>query len=186
MTITESPFHVAFYKAPCEPFSRCSVSAYLLSSVKVQCYLQSVVTLASLNNVLNPSVGPHTTCHIPVHRKKKRKKKKKRVSETPHPLCVGCHLHPRETFPALQMSVGNYSGVSNALRQPERRRLAWKREAVWQFFLGILQEIACSWKTVKVSKLGGESLYPFLPPFKNQICWNFPFLSIHHFATPVY
>lgn len=25
-----------------------------------------------------------------------------------------------------------------------------------------------------------------LPPFKNQISWNFPFLSIHHFATPVY
>lgn len=165
MTITESPFHVAFYKAPCEPFSRCSVSAYLLSSVKVQCYLQSVVTLASLINVLNPSVGPHTTCHILVHRKKKRKKKKKRVSETPHPLCVGCHLHPRETFPALQMSVGNYSGVSNALRQPERRRLAWKRDAVWQFFLGILREIACSWKTVKDVKARWSITVSLFAPF---------------------
>lgn len=88
MTITESPFHVAFYKAPCEPFSRCSVSAYLLSSVKVQCYLQSVVTLASLINVLNPSVGPHTTYHILVHRKKKEKKKEEEgVRDPTPPLC---------------------------------------------------------------------------------------------------
>lgn len=152
---------------------------------------ESPVLFAKCGNISQPDqcAQPQrgATYHMshPGSQKKKREKKK-RVSETPHPLCVGCHLHPRETFPALQMSVGNYSGVSNALRQPERRRLALKREAVWQFFLGILWEIACSWKTVKVSKLGGQSLYPFLPPFKNQISWTFPFLSIHHFATPVY
>lgn len=79
MTITESPFHVAFYKAPCEPFSRCSVSAYLLSSVKVQCYLQSVVTLASLINVLNPSVG--------FTEKKEKKKEEEGVRDPTPPLC---------------------------------------------------------------------------------------------------
>lgn len=66
-------------------------------------------------------------------------------------LCIRRHPHPRESFPVPQMSVDNYSAVSNATGRHES--LTSDRPGAYQPFLGI--HLERTWDLVP--RLGGQS-----------------------------
>lgn len=116
----ESLSHVSFYKAPCESLAGARFPPLNVRWLfTLRC--ESPVLFPKCGNISQPDQCFHPQHGATYHMSRPgshRKREGGREARGPL-LCVGCHPHPRETFPVPQMSVDNYSEASNASGQHE-------------------------------------------------------------------